>query len=269
MTKRIGVLGCGWLGFPVAEQLVDNGYKVFGTSTSKDKLKSLKAKGIVPFQISLSETGIFGDIDQFLSQIDALIVNVPPKLRGAESENYIEKMKHLLTAIKKNGVGHIIFVSSTSVYGKIEGEVTEETPPIPSTESGKQLLASEQLFIKDEDLKTIVVRFGGLIGPNRHPVTILSKKENPQGGNEPVNLIHLEDCIHLILTVLDRGYWGEIFNGVYPYHPLKKEYYASEAQKRGLPIPVFVDSDKVPSGKIVTSKNYLDKQHTFTTSIES
>ena len=159
MNKGIGVLGCGWLGFPLAQQLVKDSFEVHGTTTSSDKLEMLEKAEIVPYRISLSEKGITGKIEGFLSHISTLIINVPPRLRGAHSESYIDKMKHLHLKVSESEVSKIIFISSTSVYGSVEGEVTETTVPHPETESGKQLLACGQLFKNDPNLQSTIIRF--------------------------------------------------------------------------------------------------------------
>lgn len=269
MIKKIGVLGCGWLGFPLAKKLVGENHSVYGTTTSQEKIALLKSEKIAPYKITLNADGIHGDIYGFLSNVDILIVNVPPKLRGKNTESFIEKMKLLHLEIKKSSVSKVIFVSSTSVYGNVYGEVTEETIPLPFTESGIQLYESEQLFMKDSALSTTIIRFGGLIGPNRNPVTMLSKRKNLSNGNDPVNLIHLFDCIHMIMTIIKNEYWGELFNGVYPLHPIKKEYYTEEARKRGISPPHYIENSKKGAGKLIICKNFTDKSHHFLTSIIS
>ncbi|MBS9462822.1 NAD(P)H-binding protein [Flagellimonas sp. 389] len=269
MTEKIGVLGCGWLGFPLAKHFIAKNHEVHGTTTSEHKLKELKEAGISPYDIALSATKIEGDIQSFLSHIDVLILNIPPRLRGENKESFIEKIRLLYNAIKKSTIAKLIFVSSTSVYGNVEGEVTEDTRPEPVTESGKQLLQCEQLFINDEALESTIIRFGGLIGPTRHPVMMLSRRQNLKNGNDPVNLIHLKDCIHLIDTIIENNYWNEVFNGVYPLHPSKKEYYTDEAIKRGLNIPEYSEEFTGKSGKIILSRNFFNKNHILHTSIIS
>ncbi len=269
MSEKIGVLGCGWLGLPLAKQLVQDSHTVFGTTTSEDKLKQLQKEGIRPFQIRLTPTAVHGDVQGFLSHVDVLIINVPPRLRGSATESFIDKMVLLHSEIKKSGVTKVIFVSSTSVYGNLEGEVNELTPPKPTTESGKQLIESEQLFWDDPDIPSTIIRFGGLIGPDRHPVTMLYKKNHLTNGGDPVNLIHLEDCIYMIQTILKHQYWDEIFNGVNPFHPNKIDYYLTEATKRGLPAPNYATDLSKSKAKVVISQNFLDKGHAFTTSIIS
>lgn len=269
MTKRIGIIGCGWLGLPLASKLYRSGYKVSGTTTSKQKLSPLKEAGIDSFQISISEEQINGPISEFLDPISLLIINIPPGLRGKGSqESYIAKMKLLHTAIKKSKVNHLIFVSSTAVYGDTQGTVTENTAPLPQTVSGIQLLECEELFRTDTDLKTTIIRFGGLIGPDRHPVTMLSGRENLTGGNAPINLIHQEDCIGIIMAIIERNIWGEVLNAVYPNHPKKEDYYTKEALKRGIPSPNYQLNDDQAHKTITSSSTFYIDGYSFITPID-
>ncbi|RZJ28768.1 MAG: short-chain dehydrogenase, partial [Flavobacterium sp.] len=54
MTE-ISILGCGWLGLPLAKSLIQKGYSVKGSTTSENKVDVLQANNIDPFVISLSE----------------------------------------------------------------------------------------------------------------------------------------------------------------------------------------------------------------------
>ena len=262
-------MGCGWLGLPLAKSLIEDGYLVRGTTTSEYKLGKLQKEGIIPFLISLTEEKLAGNISGFLANVEALIINIPPKLRGSNKENYVKKMQLLLESVKAAKTKKVIFVSSTSIYGDINAEVTEETIPQPSTQSGKQLLASENLFKNTPELRTTIIRFGGLIGPDRHPVTMLSGRKSLNNGNHPVNLIHLNDCISIISSVIKQNWWGEIFNAVYPYHPPKKKYYSQEAIKRGLNIPEYSNTSLHDGKKIDSSRLIHVKKYIFKTPIQS
>ena len=258
-------MGCGWLGLPLANSFVSDAYIVHGSTTSEEKLDLLKKEGIVPFLISFHEDVIKGDISGFLQNIDLLVVNIPPKLRRGNRENYVKKIELLHREIKKNAVKKIIFISSTSVYGNLEGEVTEESIPDPITESGKQLLAAEQLFSGDKNLQTTIVRFGGLIGPNRHPVTMLTGRKELSNGGAPINLIHLDDCIRIIRAIFQNSWWNELINGVHPNHPAKKKYYTKEEKKRSLQAPDYKE-DTSKKSKIIVPKVLLTvKNHKFIT----
>lgn len=267
MSIKIGILGCGWLGLPLAKSLIEGQHTVYGTTTSDSKIKDLEKATITPFIIDLSENGIIGDINSFLAELELLIINVPPKLRSGPMESYIKKMHHLYHKIKNTTLDRIIFISSTSVYGDVAGQVTEDSPTRPKTESGRQLLAAENIFLNDVLLHTTIIRFGGLIGPSRHPVTYLAGKTNLNNGNDPVNLIHLNDCIGIIKIAINGKWKNKVVNGVYPHHPTKETYYTSEAIKRGLLPPSYTqDSEKI-GNKSIESKYLNVKTYPFNTSI--
>ncbi|WP_394747634.1 SDR family oxidoreductase [Spongiimicrobium salis] len=267
MNKHIGVIGCGWFGLPLAQALVKEGHLVHGSTTSTAKTQELKKHGIFPFVISLSENGISGPIQDFLQSLEVLVVNVPPRLRSGSQEDYTKKMELLLEAIQSSTVRKIIFISSTSVYGDINGKVTELTTPQPETASGKQMLISEKIFRNATGLQTTIVRFGGLIGPHRHPITRLAGRKGLSNGNAPLNLIHLDDCIGIVQRIIAEAYWDDIFNAVYPYHPSKKEYYSAEALKRGLKAPEYGEKSSMV-GKCISSEKLINvKNYEFVTSI--
>jgi nucleoside-diphosphate-sugar epimerase len=258
----ISILGCGWFGLPLAKSLLSKGYNVKGSTTSATKLKTLKEAEIIPFQIQLNEQEIIGNVSAFLHETDVLIIAIPPGLRkeilSSEEMTFMNKMKTLIPYIEKSGIQKVLLVSSTSVYGDrfpIE-EYTESTQTHPDTESGRQLVLSEKLLQSNIHFKTTVIRFGGLLGEDRHPIKFLAGRtqiENPDG---PVNLIQREDCIGIIIKALDfacKDKWGETFNAVAPQHPTRKTYYQKKAQQFNLPLPNFVEDTK-SKGKIISSK---------------
>lgn len=265
--KSIGILGCGWLGLPLARSFISEGYLVHGSTTTSARVFDLEKEGIRAFRIQIKENGIRGDITAFLQNIDTLIINVPPRLRAKDKENYVKKMALLHSALKASNVNKVVFVSSTSVYGHLSGEVTEKNTPKPATESGKQLLAAEYIFKNDFDLEVAIIRFGGLIGANRHPVSILSGKTALSNGDTSVNLIHLDDCIAIIKAIVLHQWWNEIFNAVYPLHPIKRAYYSEVALKRGI-LPPHYGEKNDKKDKIIIPFNLVNvKKYRFKTSI--
>jgi nucleoside-diphosphate-sugar epimerase len=263
MTK-ISILGCGWLGLPLAKALVKNEYLVSGSTTSIEKIAVLENAGIEPFLIVLSENKTIGNLTEFLADSEILIIDVPPKLRGSETENFVSKIRNIIPFIEKSAVQKVLFISSTSVYNDDDAYVTEETIARPATESGKQLLETEQLLQSNINFKTTILRFGGLIGEDRHPVKFLAGRENLENPNAPINLIHQEDCIGIINAILSQQVWGETFNAVTPYHPTRAEYYTQKAVELNLALPKFT-TDSNSNRKIILS-DYLETvlKYTFT-----
>ena len=263
MTK-ISILGCGWLGMPLAKAAVLKRFSVKGSTTSLEKLALLENIGITPFQIVLSENKTTGNLTEFLENSEILIIDVPPKLRGVEQENFIKKIRNTIPFIEKSSVKKVLFVSSTSVYGNSHTYVSEETLPKPDTESGKQILETEQLLQNNSNFKTTVLRFGGLIGKDRHPIHFLAGRENLDNPIASINLIHQEDCIGIILKIIEMNAWNETFNAVAPFHPSREMYYTQKARDLNLALPKFNNKDN-SGGKIIWSdrvKNVLN--YTFT-----
>lgn len=257
--KKISILGIGWLGFPLAKKLIEIGYEVKGSTTSENKLDLLEANNIQPFQIELSEKEIKGNIEAFLNDSEFLIIDIPPKLRSNPTENFVEKIKFLASYIEKSTVKNVLFVSSTSVYADVFpiAEIDENTIPNPDSESGKQLLKTEEFLLSNGNFQTIILRFGGLIGEDRHPIKFLAGKTNVENPEAPINLIHQIDCIGIICEMLNQVGLGKsisnkVFNAVAPQHPTRKGYYTEKANENNLAIPEFDDSKK-SIGKLITS----------------
>lgn len=252
---KISILGCGWLGLPLAEKLLADGYAVKGSTTSPEKINVLKAVGIEPFRIALSAGDISGDIDHFLDS-DILVIDIPPKLAQGL---FTDKIKALLPHLHHAPVTRVLFVSSISVYADNAGDVDENSVANPETENGKQLLEAEAMLRNDNHFQTTVLRFGGLIGNGRHPVKYLAGRDNVPNPDAPVNLIDAEDCIGIIRQIIFLNKWGETYNGVAPYHPTRKHYYTQMADAFGLPAPIFT-ADDAP-GKTVSSQKIIADLH--------
>lgn len=268
--KQISILGCGWLGLPLAKSLIEDGFSVNGSTTSLERMDVLKEAGISPFQINVLENTIEGEIVSFLENSSVLIIDIPPKLRGnsndtstALSMTFVAKIQTVISSIEQSTVKKVLFVSSTSVYTDDNSEVTEATQPQPDTESGKQLLEAEFLLMNNKHFQTTVVRFGGLIGDDRHPIRFLSGKKNIENPEAPINLIHQKDCIGIIQSIIENAIWNDVFNAVAPFHPSRKEYYTQKALKLNLPLPEFDESN--PSiGKLISSEKILQQlNYTF------
>jgi nucleoside-diphosphate-sugar epimerase len=251
MTK-ISILGCGWLGLPLAKALLAKGFSVDGSTTSQEKLLTLQNAGINPFLIQLDSKSVLGAIETFLQESTILVLDIPPKLRGNSSEDFVGKIQNLIPFIEKSSVETVLFISSTSVYGEKNDLVTEETPLNPDTEGGRQLVIVESLLQKNEKFKNTNISFGGLIGEDRNPVKFLAGRENIENPDAPINLIHQEDCIGIILKIIEEESWNETFNAVSPFHPSREQYYTQKALELNLAAPKF-SHEKPSFGKTIES----------------
>lgn len=263
---KVSILGCGWLGFPLANKLIELDYEIKGSTTSESKLEVLKSNSIQPFLIELSEDKITGNISEFLNDSKILIIDIPPGLRKvstvSQGKSFVNKIKTLLPSIENANIEKVIFISSTSVYGDSVAMpiVTEESVLHPETESGKQLVEVENIFRNNRNFESTIIRFGGLIGEDRNPIKMLAGKTNIANPEAPINFIHQEDCIGIIGEILKKvqndKIWNETFNAVAPNHPTRKAYYTQKAIELNLSKPEFNETES-SIGKFVSSEKLI------------
>jgi nucleoside-diphosphate-sugar epimerase len=255
-TMTISILGCGWLGLPLAQHLIDRGHNIKGSTTSLEKLELLEENNIRPFLIKLTPEIEHPESVQPFWNSEVLVINIPP---GRRRENVIAfhtaQIYAVNNAIRDSSIEFVVFISSTSVYPKSAGLVTENDaiPGKAKRTSGNALLKAERILTQNPSFKTTIVRFGGLIGYDRHPVNYLSAKKELKRANAPVNLIHRDDCIKIMTRITENSITGEVFNAVHDNHPTREKYYLKAAKKLGMEPPQFKKDDK-NGYKIVSNK---------------
>lgn len=250
--KTVSILGCGWLGLPLAEYLLGKGYGVKGSTRTPETLGILEATGIEAYYLSLDPELSGGDgVDRFFES-GVLVVNFPPERREDIVDFHTSQIRSLIARIEESPIKKVVFVSSTSVYPELGREVFEDEESPPEKASGKALVIAERLLLDNPEFQTTVIRFGGLIGYDRKPGRFISGRKGLTGGDSPVNLIHRDDCILIIERIVEKGIYGEIFNACADLHPRRRDYYTAQALKIGVPPPVFQDGGEA-GFKIVRS----------------
>lgn len=247
----ISILGCGWYGFALGKTLIEQGFVVKGSTTTQSRFAELETAGIKPYVVNLAAEEFEYDPGFFGCQ--TLIISFPPKLRQGQHQDYISKIERLIPVIVKEGIKQVIFISSTGVYPESNTEVDENTLPLPDSDSGKALFTAEELLKQEPAFKTTIIRFGGLVGPGRHPGRFFAGKTNIANGQAPVNLIHLQDCIAITQSVIQQNVFGYTFNACSSHHPTRQEFYTQAALHAGLPSPQFVN--ELGKWKVINSTN--------------
>ena len=269
MSKTIGILGCGWLGTPLAETLLASGNRVRGSTTREEKINSLLEKGIEARVLRLGDQEIEGNPGEFLEGLECIVVNIPPGIRSDPKADFISRIRLLETRLQKAATPHLVFISSTSVYGASQGSVTEADNPLPDSQTGEQLLEAEKILLANTTRTTQVLRPGGLIGPDRHPVFTLSGKNINSDGGERVNLVRQEDLLPVLELLIANPDLSGTFNAVFPEHPSKYEYYTKEANHFGIAPPLYRDRPGRLRGKKIACPALKALGYTFTHSIWS
>ncbi|KLT66498.1 SDR family oxidoreductase [Pedobacter sp. BMA] len=254
--KNISILGCGWFGLALAKELIMLDYHVKGSTTTPEKLSTLEEEKIEAFLINFTADQI--DADPAFFNSDVLFICIPPKRNSPELADYPDKIAAILKGINQPAT-QVVLISSTSVYGDENRTVNEFSETMPDTDSGKMVLAAEQILKEKRPDHSTVLRFSGLIGPNRNAGRFFAGKSNIPNGLAPVNLIHQTDAVGIAVKLLQTQAFGHIYNACAPAHPSRTDFYTHAAQEMGLAIPEFIQEKK--EWKLVESLNvpkYLD-----------
>lgn len=235
--KNVAILGCGWVGKALATTLLTQGCNVRGSTTCQQNLSVLRNMGIEPFLITIENEGIQGEIRAFLNDIDVLVVAFPPGRRVNPNADYALRITHLIASMKRHASCNVLLLSSIGVFGASQGEVNEGTVPVPETAVGAQLLQAEKAI--QAVANSTIVRLGGLVGPNRHPVKQLAGKTELPAPKAPTNLVHQHDVIHFLMALFREAHWGKIFHCVSPKHHERDAFYSEECRIKNLPLPTF------------------------------
>lgn len=249
---KISVLGCGWLGFPLAQSLEKQGHKVKGSTTRVEKLSELRQADIEPLWLQLTPEpkGIGWD---YLLDCDVLIINIPPRLERAGPDFHLTQIQNLVSLLKNSFVKQVIYVSSTSVYPDLNREVIEEDVTLPSQSASPALVEVEQL-IQNLSQSTLILRCGGLMGYERIPAKYVAGKKDLTTGEIPVNYIHRDDVIGVIEAFLQSpALWNTTYNVVAPLHPTRREVYLASCIPFGYEPPTF-GKGQANSFKIISSQ---------------
>ncbi len=242
MKNTISILGCGWLGLPLAEFLTSKEFIVKGSTTSPGKLSLMSSKNVKPFLLQLNPEMTGESIKDFFNS-GILIIDIPPGGGDDKISFHTKQVESIIREIKKSNISKVIFVSSTSVYGNVKREVNEKEELLPEKESGKALRKVEEMLFAQDSFDKTIIRFAGLVDDDRNPVKFFAGRKNIPGGNIPINLIHRKDCINIIYQVITQNVWNEIFNACSDNHPSKREFYTAAAERYNLPLPEFIDTD--------------------------
>lgn len=256
---KVCIIGLGWLGLPLADLLVSKGLDTYGTTRCADK-----ASEVLSRKINASVFSLYDDLPNKLPPhffMDAhLVLNIPPGRQGFTKAKYVSSMKALIDHAFLNGLKHLVFISTTAVFGGLKGKITNQSVRCASTQSGLAHVEIEDYLFDTYPNKTCILRPSGLVGGKRHPVLSLSNKSDIKLGKNPVNLIHRQDVIAAIIKLIDSSTADKAFNLACVDHPRRDEYYKWCAQELNIQEPDFAHDERELS---LSLSKWIDAQQTF------
>jgi nucleoside-diphosphate-sugar epimerase len=236
MAESEGVLiaGCGYVGGRLAELLVGDGVRVWGLKRSPSGLP----EGVEPVAADVTDPGTLAG----LPRARALVYAVSPSGRSPAEyrQAYVDGLRNVLDALgSRGGVGRVVLVSSTGVYGHTDGRwVDESTPTAPADATGERILEGESL-VGSAGTLAVVIRLGGIYGPERTRTVrrVLDGQVGCPAPDRYGNRIHREDAAAAIRHLLALPDPAAVYLGVDRDPAPLREVYRWIAERAGAPDP--------------------------------
>ncbi len=196
---KIAIIGCGWVGERLASYLTAKNYGVLATTTSPEKLESLKKMSSEVHLLDFNSTDNF----DFLDEVEVAIFSMP-----ISRNSWHEGFQKLDKKFPKT-----ILFSSTGIYPTENGKY----PETQSQNLRSDILTSENL-VKEKYPQTNILRFGGLMGDERNLQNFF-KNRKPENPDKATNYIHYGDILPIVEIIFNSEKKSEIYNIVAPEHP--------------------------------------------------
>ncbi len=232
------IMGCGYLGQVLGQQLASRGERVIGTVRSAERAAKLAEIGIEARIADVLKPESLANLPE--TERTVYCVGFDRSSGASMRSVYVQGLRSFL-AHRGTVPGKLIYVSSTGVYGQTDGSwVTEDSPTEPTHESGRVCLDAEREALAG-DRDSVILRFAGLYGPGRIVRRESLLRNAPIVGDPAkfLNLVHIEDAARAIAVALENPQ----SNGCYlvsDARPVtRKEYYELAAECLGAPPPRF------------------------------
>nr|KAJ0220841.1 hypothetical protein LSAT_V11C200081720 [Lactuca sativa] len=247
--NRMFILGLGFVGEFVAQDLVNQGWIVSGTCTNVSKKARLEKLGFNVHLFDAIEPKL--EVINILNQHTHLLISIPPmKDIGDPMLQHAELLRKKLN---NQHLQWLCYLSTTSVYGDCGGAwVDENYEPNPESELAKLRLAAEEGWLSlghDVGVASHIFRLGGIYGPGRSAIDTIIKQGSLSDVQRGRSLkkytarIHVSDICNALNESIRKPYPGRIYNivdddpaprtQVFSFaHKLINEKWGSEIKKR-------------------------------------
>ncbi|HEY5792971.1 MAG TPA: NAD-dependent epimerase/dehydratase family protein [Chthoniobacterales bacterium] len=240
---EILIAGCGFLGEAAAALFLEAGWKVHGLTASEKSADALGERGVIAHAGDLTQLPSVAALRQKIGRMEAVIHCASSGRRGEPAYRavYESGMRHLGAMFPE---ARLLFVSSTSVYGQVNGEwVHEESPAEPSRETSRILLAAEQVALRTDGW---VARVAGIYGPGRSVYLrrfLSGEAVLENGGSRWVNQIHRDDAARGLFQLIQTRAPAGVYNVSDDAPCSLKEIYSWLGGYFGKPLPPEGEGD--------------------------
>lgn len=267
---RVLVVGCGYVGLPLALEFARLGHTVFGLRRSTGSQEILRQAGVISLVADITQPASLAKLPR---EFDWVVNCVASGGGGVDEYRtlYLEGMRNLMEWLvpgRANGTPRVVYTSSTGVYGQNDGSLVDESSPTqPASETARVLVETEQVLLaagRERNFPAMVLRAAGIYGPERGYLLkqFLRGEARIEGaGARTLNMIHRDDLIRAIIAALERGRGGEIYNVTDDEPVSQVEFYRWLAAKLNQPLPPTIPEDAAaPRKRGLTNKRISNRK---------
>jgi nucleoside-diphosphate-sugar epimerase len=264
---RVLIVGCGYVGFPLAVELRRRGHAVSGLRRSAAAAAELERAGITPLLADITQPDSLAKLPRDFDWV----VNCSASGGGGADDYrnvYLEGNRHLLAWLAGARLNKFAYTSSTSVYAQNDGTVvTENSPTEPDVATAKILVETEKLLLDaangsrgrspHQNFPAVILRVAGIYGPGRgHAFKQFLRGEAKIEGDGArwLNMIHRDDVIGSIIAALENGKPGEIYNAADNEPVSRRNFFEWLAAELKQPPPPEISGDSTQRKRGVTNK---------------
>jgi nucleoside-diphosphate-sugar epimerase len=205
---RLLVVGCGDVGMRLLPHVAGR-FRVFAVTSQPARRAELRAAGAIPIVADLDRPATL----KRLARLAQWVVHLaPPPGQGA-----LDVRTRNLTAILPEGA-HVVYISTTGVYGDRGGALTPETTPVAprNARAGRRVDAERVLraWAMGSGGRVTILRAPGIYARERLPLDRLQRGTPALSPQDDVytNHIHADDLARLAALALFRGLPGRAYN---------------------------------------------------------
>lgn len=245
---RALILGCGYVGLRLARRLARDGVTVAGTTRTPDRFPEIEAAGARPMLAEVMEPATLAALVEWQPQVVFDLVR-PQRI---DVDRYTVWGTHnVAAAFAERSLEALVYLSSTSVYGRREGEWTDETTPVdPSSPLGEARVESEQIYrdlFRERGFPARICRVPGIYGPGRTLRERLETGAYTRSDDETqwVSRIHVDDLVSGLIAAWRAGRPGESYLLCDSQPVTGREYAELTADLLSLPLPPPADREDI------------------------
>lgn len=238
--SRALILGCGYVGSHLARALAAEGIEVLATTRTTDRAAEVEATGARHAVADVTEPASLGSLVRW--RPDVVFDLVKPQEIGPD-EYSAWGARNVARAFAGAPIQALVYLSSTSVYGRRDGEETdEETPVEPTSPLGRARAACERAYLELHErgsLPARICRAPGIYGPGR---TLRRRLETGayrrvDDDDRWVSRIHVDDLVAGLIAAWRRGRDGRVYLLADDEPVTGQEYAELTANLLGLTLP--------------------------------